>query len=79
MIPKGFEQNAKKVIAGVFSTAVIDNDGVLKFWFNRRNDLTEGVKTFQGYLNGKISLSKNYFCAINDTNELSCYRVNTQQ
>lgn len=33
-IPEGFETNAKKVVAGVASTAVIDSDGILKFWFN---------------------------------------------
>jgi len=45
VIPEGFEQNAKMVVAGVFSTAVIDNYGELKFWFNRRNDLPEGIST----------------------------------
>lgn len=45
VIPEGFEQNAKMVVAGVFSTAVIDNYGELKFWFNRRNDLPEGIRT----------------------------------
>lgn len=75
MIPEGFEQNANKVVAGVFSTAVIDQKGELKFWFNRQNDLPENVKTFQGYSNGKMSLSERFFCAINELKALSCYQI----
>jgi len=76
VIPDGFEQNAKKVVAGVFSTAVIDHDGELKFWFNRRNDVPEGARTFEGFSKGKMSLSQRFFCAINDAHELSCFRIN---
>jgi len=66
-------------VAGASSTAVIDNEGVLKFWFNRQNDLPEGVRTFQGYSNNKMSLSKRFFCAINDSQELSCYSIKESQ
>lgn len=76
VIPDGFEQNAKKVVAGVFSTAVIDNYGELKFWFNRRNDLPEGIRTYGGFSKGKVSLSQSFFCALNDARELSCFRLN---
>jgi len=76
VIPEGFEQNAKMVVAGVFSTAVIDNYGELKFWFNRRNDFPEGARTFEGFSKGKMSLSQRFFCAINDARELSCFRLN---
>lgn len=62
-------------MAGVFSTAVIDQKGELKFWFNRQNDSPEGVSTFQGYSNGKLTLSERFFCAINDLHELSCYQI----
>jgi len=34
VIPKGFQTNVKKVVAGVSSTAIIDDNGDLKFWFN---------------------------------------------
>lgn len=67
------------MVAGALSTAVIDNEGELKFWFNRRDDVPEGVRTFQGYSNGKVSLSKRFFCAINDVRELSCYSVKETQ
>lgn len=34
VVPAGFEKNAKKVVAGVSSTAAINADGELKFWWN---------------------------------------------
>lgn len=76
VIPDGFEQNAKKVVAGMFATAVIDKYGELKFWFNRRNDLPAGIRTYGGFSKGKVSLSQHFFCAINDARELSCFRLN---
>jgi hypothetical protein len=79
MIPEGFELNAKKVVAGVFSTAVIDNEGELKFWFHRPNSLPENIRTFEGYSEGKMSLSSKFFCAINDLKQLSCYLVTPTQ
>lgn len=57
-IPAGFEKNAKKVVAGVSSTAVIDSDGNLKFWFNKPNFSPAGIRTFAGYTNGKMDMSK---------------------
>lgn len=74
-IPAGFEKNAKKVVAGVTSTAVIDSDGTLKFWFNKPNYSPDSINTFTGYANGKMDMSKKYFCAINAQQQLSCFRI----
>lgn len=75
LVPEGFELNANKVVAGVYSTSVIDQKGELKFWSNRQNDLPENVMTFQGFSDGKMSLSERFFCAINDSQELNCYEI----
>jgi len=59
-------------VTGVSSTAVIDTNGDLKFWFNKPFYNSDDIKTFRGYSNGKMSMSKNYFCAINDAKKLEC-------
>lgn len=33
-IPDGFENDVRKVESGAYATAIIDNSGDLKFWFN---------------------------------------------
>lgn len=33
-IPDGFENDVRKVESGASATAIIDNSGNLKFWFN---------------------------------------------
>lgn len=65
----------QKVVAGQLSTAVIDHEGELKFWSYSHNKSPENVRTFQGYFNGKMSLSERFLCAINDLRALNCYLI----
>lgn len=72
VIPKGFETKVKKVVAGVSSTAIIDDNGDLKFWFNGPMFNEDTASVFKGYKNGKMSLSKSFLCAINSDKQLAC-------
>lgn len=65
----------RKVAAGVTSTAVIDTKGNLKFWYNMPMYDPEYVTTLSGYKNGKLSISKNFLCAINKSKQLACWRI----
>lgn len=48
VIPKGQENNVKKVVTGVSSTAVIYTNGDLKFWFIKPFYNSDDTKTFRG-------------------------------
>jgi len=74
-IPDGFENDVRKVESGAYATAIIDNSGQLKFWFNSPFQDPATIKTFHNYSNGKISLSNKFLCAIDDFKQLSCYRA----
>eukprot|EP00801_Mesodinium_rubrum_P003097 Mrub_03097.p1 GENE.Mrub_03097~~Mrub_03097.p1 ORF type:complete len:495 (+),score=125.07 Mrub_03097:1-1485(+) len=74
LIPQGFEQDVRAVVCSSNATVIINNDGELKFWFNYPFK-PESVQIFENYYSGKVSLSNRFLCAINDTKELSCYRV----
>jgi len=72
--PEGLNK-VTKVAAGYTSTAIIDTKGNLQFWFNYPMYNPENDQIFTGYKNGKVSISKNYLCAINQTKQLTCWRI----
>lgn len=48
VVPQGLEKGVKQVVAGVSSTAIIDNNGDLKFWFNEPMYNPNAVSIFKG-------------------------------
>lgn len=77
VVPKELQTNAKRVVAGVNSTAAINKKGELVFWWNYPMYHPDSVRKFEGFKKGtsKFSLSRNYFCSINDSKALNCYQL----